>query len=280
MKIALTYPKSEQYNPLFKTALESFMFLNELGYSASFISHNELTDEYDGYVFVSDYIDHKIKAKVFLDNKPCIIISGCVFDHRNSGRVRLLFNGITPNFGTWNLQGSEDYWNKLNIKQKTSSGDSILICPNNFYTDISFGKNMMEWVVEQVEEYGKEVIVKFHPKYKTRKDLDVARNFKGAKTIVREKSTDNLSYRTIVTYSSTASVEGAIKGANVIAKSPGDFMFRHSLLDCAGCVWKISELKEAFLLNKYIFDNAITDFYDDKFRDTVMNWVEYRYATQ
>ena len=280
MKIALTYPKAKQYNPLFKNALESFMFLNEMGYSASLVSHDELTDKYDGYVFVSDYIDHRAKAKVFLDNKPCIVISGCVFDHRNSGRVRLLFNGITPNFGTWSLQGSEDYWDKLNIKQKTPSGNTILICPNNFYTDISFGKNMLEWVKEQVDEYGEEVVVKFHPKYKTAKDLEAARNFRAAKTIVQEKSTDGLSYRTIVTYSSTASVEGAIKGANVISKSPGDFMFRHSLSDCAGCVWKISELKEAFLLNKDIFDSAKTEFYNDSFRDTVMNWIEYRYATQ
>ena len=297
MKIALVKPKNRRPNPIYLHALESFRFLELYGYETKLIEHNMLNNSYDGYILVSDHLDHPVKAQAFLDNKPVAVISGPpLSDLAKDNYIRVIFNGITPNFGTWNFGRAESALKDLNIElpaRKTIPPTKAVITPNNFHTDITYGKDMGDWVIEVLDENCWKydfITVKFHPKLKVgtinmiKKGENKVRTWaNGRKNIeiivsLQRRNTKDIDYDVCYNFSSTASVEAAYMDKNVISYSPGDFMYGYNFVSSprkhfgaiAACTWKYTDMEQAWLYNKSIFENVIRHTPYPEFTDEVL----------
>ncbi|HSG32531.1 MAG TPA: hypothetical protein VLB82_13425, partial [Thermodesulfobacteriota bacterium] len=291
MKIAVERPNISPN--VYTIALDNFICLQDYGHEVTFLPLEQLTDEYDGYVFLSDYFNHSVKINTILNNKPFMIVSGELFNRDIFGHnyVRVLVNGTTPNFGTWNTEGGAKrfasvFYPRVEHLKRTDFPDTALLATNNLWTDMSFGLPFVTWIEETLEKYNipndyKTVLIKVHPKikpeYKYRYmkaiyDIDKAIEMKKYTNVFlligwgsEYKTLSIYEFKTCYTHTSTASVEAAILGANNVATSEGNFITT-TLEDLSMCVWRTDEIEAMWKLNQSLFENNETrqrgEFFD------------------
>jgi hypothetical protein len=287
MKVFLVKPKLKS-GQIYYSMLDSLYYsITKTGVNASIINTDDLTKEADGYFFVADHLDHPVKIWALKNNKPTAWISGAIFPSLKETHVRVIFNGITPNWGTWKT---------TDMRIETTSVDkcpskTVLIAPKNFHTNINLGLSMEKWTIDSsikaMNTFGdREIVIRLHPKIKskyakqTNIGINIIKEFakkNSLKVIQNSKIRDTsvVDYGIMYSHTSTASVEAFIEGKEVICTSPGNFMYNNpDLKTLRSCMWTPKESDRLWEANKKIFKEGETSFISGEFESHVYSYLQ------
>ena len=287
MKVFLVKPKFKS-GAIYYCILDSlYESLTKRGINASIITTDDLTKEADGYFFVADHLDHPVKIWALKNNKPTGWISGAIFPELKETHVRVIFNGITPNWGAWKtIEGITETPSIAKSHSKT-----VLIAPNNFHTNINLGLPMEKWTIDSCTEAmnsfsGREIVIRLHPKIKgkyaqqTNSGINTIKEFakkNNLKVIQNSKIRDTsvVDYGVMYSHTSTASVEAFLLGKKVISISPGNFMYDNpSLKTLRSCMWTPEESDRLWESNKKIFEEGETNFISGEFESHIYSYLK------
>lgn len=262
--------------------------------SVTFFEKNELPLDYDGYILFPYLFDTPNKIKILQSGKPFISFSSEPFDRKKLGQdyVRVLINGNVNNWGVWNKEAGISRWKKFEkILQpeflQWQKGNVALFTPTAVSADTNLGFSPGSWlfseVLRAIRRRHNKIIIKIHPKMKNayanlqQKYLEslqeyverwkLTENYSNIEILCRSevRNLSSLDYTVCYNYVSTASIEAALAGKQVLSSGRGDFMWNNykefstveeitkNFEDLSGCVYKPEEMNKFWEYNKFYF---------------------------